>query len=822
MTTALEYTPREVTGKPSTARVKKRYDAVLNSELCVDSERVRLYTEYMKEHWTEPLYIRQAGGFKHVLSNLTPVILEDELIVGRQARYIRGTQLYPEYEATWMQEGLQGIKRVEEQYTKGTLPTGREEAAFGRFELYEEDRRELEKVIDFWKQDWRAVTARVLQEREDWDIVEKWQQELVFFRFWWDVPEGRTMVNYKTAIDEGLQAIIDRCQRKIRELKLIDTLEKTEKYYFYNGTILALEGVIAFAENYAREAERLAESADGKRREELLEIARICRKVPRQKADTFREAVQSFWFTHIAVFIETNGRGMSPGRFDQYMYRPFKNDIDAGRITENEVLELLELLRVKHTELVRIHAKFTEVSQVSGSTFQHVILGGVNRNGFGADNELSKLVLQAGINVKSPQPTLSVLWCDEISHDFKLKAVQAIKAGSGYPALFGENVGIERFTKIVGTSIEDARDWTPCACVDMQIPGKRLPQWIAPQFNASKMLELVLNDGVNPVTGSKLIDTGIKIEEASFEEIIEAWKRVMALVVRTETEYWNTAMCTKLKMGITLPFTSALMDDCIEKGLDCQSGGCRYNESTYLVSVGIINVANSMAAIKKCVFEDKLFTMKELREALKHNFEGYEEIERHLWKAPKYGNNDPYVDDITVELYDTYIKKTEENVNWLGGPWRTSTLSVHAEVTLGNACGATPDPRKAGAPLADAGLSPCPGTDVNGPTAFILSATRPDHTKMDAYLLNMKFHPSAIEGLAGSEKFVALNDTFFDLGGYHIQYNIVDSKMLRDAQKHPEKYQDLMIRVAGFTARWVELGPAVQEEIIRRTEYGEL
>ena len=819
MAKVMDYVPREITGKPTTERVVKRYNAVKNAEFYIDTERARLYTEYMKTHLAEPPYILQCGALKHVYSHLTPTILEDELIVGRQSKYLRGTPVYPEYESGWMSEGLYGVKRVEEQYTKGTLPDKYANTMFGRFLINDQEIQEMKEFIEFWKNDWRTYTHKILKERDDYDMVEKLQQEFVFFRLWWDVPEGRTIVDYGLVIEEGLESVINRCNAKIKDLKNIDTPEKVEKYNFWKGTILVVEGVIAFAENYGKEAERLAQQATGTRKEELLEIAQICNKVPRKRADTFREAIQAFWFTHVCVFIETNGRGMSPGRFDQYMYRPFKADMDAGRITEKEVLELLELLRIKHSELGRVHAKLTETSQVSGSTFQNVTLGGVDKYGNGADNELSLLILQAVINLPSQQPTLSVRWSDELSPKFKTKAIEAIKAGSGFPALFGDKAAIERFTKVVGTSLAEARDWAPCACVDVQLPGKRMPQWIAPQFNAAKILELVLNDGVNPVTGTKLIDTGIKVETATYEEIREAFKNAMGLVVTKEAEYWNLAMCTKLKMGITLPFTSALYDDCIEKGKDCQSGGCRYNESTYVVSVGVINVANSLAALKQCVFEKQLFTMQDVRTALKANFVGFDTLRKELAKAPKYGNNDDYVDSIAVDLYNAYVEKTEKNVNWVGGPWRTSTLSVHAQVSFGNACGATPEPRLAGEHLVDAGLSPAAGTDVCGPTAVLLSALKPDHTKMDAYLLNLKFHPSAIAGEAGTKKFIAFNDTFFAEGGYHVQYNVADAKMLKQAQKHPEEFPDLVVRVAGFSARWVELGPAVQEEIIRRTEY---
>jgi len=817
--TEREYTPREVIGKPSTDRVKKRHDELLNSDLYIDSQRCRLYTEYIKEHWLEPLYTRQGGALKYVLSNLRPVIRDGELIVGSMSPYIRGTHLYPEYEAGWMREGFQGIKREEERYIEGTLAVKEKEGRLGIYKVNLEDRQEIEKAIEFWKEDWRTISEEIFRQREDYELSEKWQQQLVCLRFMWDVPEGRVLPDYAKVIDEGLESIIERCYQKISQLQPIDTKEKVDKHDFYKGTILALEGVIAFAENYAREAERLAEGADQQSREELLEIARICRKVPRQRADTFREAIQSFWFIQCTLFIEVNGRGISPGRFDQYMYRPFRDDIESGRITREEVLELLELLRIKHTEIIRAHAQFTE-SYLGGSIFQNVTLGGVDRWGRGADNELSILILQAGINVRTHQPTLSIRWSDKLSQDFKLKVVECIKAGSGYPALFNDNVGVERFVK-TGATLEDARDWAPCGCVDMNICGKRIPQWDPCIWNAVKILELVLNDGVNPVTGEKLAETGIKVEQASYEDIKEAWKRVVKLVISKNVEYWNIAMSVKNKIGLVLPLLSALLDDCIEKGLHCQDGGCRYNEGAYHVSNGIINVANSLAAIKKCVFEEKLFTIKELRKALKHNFEGngYDEIRRHLLTAPKFGNADNYVDEIAVELYDAYSQEMEECLNWLGEPWRASTLSVTTQVINGNACGASPDGRKAGEHLCDGSVSAYPGTDANGPTALMISASRPHAVNIQSHLFNMRFHPSAIEGVAGSQKFIALNDTYFGLGGYHVQYNIVDANMLRDAQEHPENYQDLMIRVAGFTARWVELGPAIQDEIISRTEY---
>jgi formate C-acetyltransferase/4-hydroxyphenylacetate decarboxylase large subunit len=816
---------REVRGNPSTERVKKRLEALWNSDLRLDTERAKLYTEYVKEHWNEPVYTRQGGALKYILSNLTPVIYEDELIVGRISRFVRGTQLYPEQEVKWIDEALSRVEREEERYAEGTRAKAVSTTKGGlvKIGLFGLDPKELpilREVLDFWRgRDCRSLAEGILREREDYAQVELWQKQLLFLPFMFDVPEGRVIVDYGRVIDEGLESIINRCREKIRRLGSIDTAEKLNKYDFYNGVILALEGVVAFAERYAEEAERLAEKADDeRRREELLEIARICRKVPRYRADTFREAVQSFWFTHCALFIEMNGRGISPGRFDQYMYRPFTEDIKAGRITEAEVLELLELLRVKHSEIVRAHAVFTE-SYLGGSIFQNLTLGGVDRYGLPADNELSILILQAGINAQTIQPTLSIRWNDKLSHAFKKKAAECIKAGAGYPAIFNDRLGIERFLRVTGANLEDARDWAPCGCVDMQICGKRMPMYAVPNTNFAKLLELILFDGVNPVTGDKLIETKLNAEEATYEELVEEFKRCMHLVLEKEAQYWNTVMLVHNKIGIVHPLCSALLDDCLERGVDCLQGGCRYNDAPYLISCGLVNVANSLAAIKKCIFEEKLFTMKELKEALRRDFEGYESIWRHLLKAPKFGNDDDYVDSIAVELYDAYSDAVQRNLNWLGQPWRPSTLSVTSQVVLGQATGATPDGRRAFKPLCDGATSAYPGTDINGPTALVHSAVKIHAWNLQSTLMNMKFNPLAIEGDPGTEKLIAFIDTFVELGGYHIQFNVIDSAMLRDAQKHPEKYPDLLVRVAGFTARFIDLGPSEQEEIIKRTEY---
>jgi len=822
VTKALSFKDREIKGSPSTKRVEKRYQELLDNEPCIDSERAVLFTDYMKEHWNDPRYLRAGGALKHVLSNLTPSIWDDELLVGNVSRYFQGTHVYPEYE-TWMQEGFKNIKREEERYIDGTLQDKKGDR-LGIYLIKPEDKEHILEVATFWEgKDWRSQTEKCLKEtKADYELVEKWMQQLVFLRFMFDVPEGRVIVDYQKIIDEGVTGIIERIEGKLAGLGDLNTKDKLNKYNFYQGMKMSLEGVVAYAENHALEAERLADECDdADRKRELIEIARICRKVPRHPADTFAEAMQAFWFAHVCLFIELNGRGISPGRFDQYMYRPLKNDMAAGTYDEQKALELLELMRIKCAEITRAHATFTE-SYLGGSVYQNITLGGVDRYGAPCDNELSALVLKAGINVRTWQPTISVRWRDDMNHGFKLKVVDCIKAGSGYPALFNDKLATRRFMRVSGANLDDARDWAPCGCVDMQICGKRMPMYAVPHTNNLKIFELVLNNGVNPVTGDKLIDVRTDMETASFEQIVDEYKRAMRIIVRRQEEYWNTIMLVHNELGLVHPFMTALLDDCIDKGMDAYEGGCRYSDPAYVISCGMVNVVNSLAALKKIVFQDKTHTMSDVLTAVRENFEGHEKLRKALLDAPKYGNDDDFVDGILDGLYVAWAEAAESVTNWVGEPWRPSTLSVTTQVLHGKACGASPDGRVSGDFLADGALSAFPGTDRNGPTSLIRSATKVNAEGLQATLFNMKFTPSSIEGKEGAEKFIKLNDAYFSLGGYHVQYNVVDRNMLLDAQKHPENYQDLMVRVAGFTAKFIDLGPDVQRQVIERTQFYEL
>jgi formate C-acetyltransferase/4-hydroxyphenylacetate decarboxylase large subunit len=740
--------------------------------------------------------------------------------VGNISRFHRGTQVYPEYE-TWMLDGFKSVRRQEERYTDGTL-VERKGDRLGIYRIHPEDREQILEVARRWEgKDWRTLAVEHLRATmADFCRVEKWQEQLVFLRFMYDVPEGRVIVDYQKVIDQGLDQLIEICRRKMAPLAGANSKQDYDRYCFYKGTILALQGVIDFAENHARQAERLAaECTDPTRRLELLEVARICNRVPRKPAESFREAVQAFWFTHVCLFLELNGRGISPGRMDQYLGGAFERDRAAGKITDEQALELFELLRIKMAEITRAHAMFTE-SYLGGSIYQNVTIGGVDRNGNCADNKLSELILQAGINVRSWQPTISVRWGERTSNALKLKAIECIKAGSGYPALFHDELATERFLLESGATLEDSRDWAPCGCVDMQIAGKRMPMYAVPHTNMLKILELVLCGGTNPVTGDKLVDVALDADQATFDQIVDEYKRVMAHIVERQQQYWNSIMLVHNSTGLVHLLQSALLDDCLDRGIDAYQGGCRYTDSPYVITCGLINVVNSLAAIRKVVFEERQCSMAELGAALRDDFAGHDLLRRRLLDAPKYGNDDDRVDRIAVELYDAWAEACRKIVNWVGGAWRPSTLSVTSQVVLGKACGASADGRKAREYLADGALSAFPGTDHKGPTGLIRSATKVHANKLQSTLFNMKLNPAAIEGAIGAAKFRTLIDAYFRLGGYHVQFNIVDREMLLEAQRCPDRYGDLMVRVAGFTARFVDLGPDIQRQIIDRTEFG--
>ena len=817
------YTDREIKGEPSTERTKRLKERYLKAELRLDLTWPCLITDYLKRTEGQPIIEQRGGAFKYAMDNLTPIIRDDELIVGCQTRYIRGSHPYPEFAVSWIKEELQrGSDRNRETiFQVGEGGGIAKEDTFIVYACTEEDRKILENLVSYWDgRSMECISRRYFKEMGRGEELDGAESSLLVTPMNFPTPEGRFVLDYEKVLTIGFNGILKQINEKMNQLHVV-TMKDIRKLAFYQAARCCCEGIIVWANNHAAEAEKLArKEVDAQRKKELEKIAGICRLVPANPPRTFYEALQSFWFTHLAGLVESGAMGMSPGRFDQYMYPFYKKDKKEGTITRAETIELLECLRIKFSEIQRVASRAWE-GLSSGGLFQNMVLGGITSQGEDASNELSHLLVESAITMQTVQPTLSIRNNDKVSEDFLLKGVELVKTGIGMPAWFNDDVAIPHFLRYTRSTLEEARNYAMGGCSEMQLPGNRYGINIPGFVNEAKCLELALNDGVDPVSGRRVgVQTG-PVEAMDFEQIVDAHKKQQAYALTLQADFWNLVMGVHREL-CPLIYASVLTDDCIEKGLCMDDGGVRYKDSPTLLISGMINVANSLAAIKTCVFEEKAFNMKQLKDALAANFDedGYEEIRRKLLDAPKFGNNDDYVDSIAKRLYDDYYHEVFEHPNYFGVPYTPGALSISAHPVFGKACGALPDGRKSSVSLCDAGVSAFPGTDTKGPTALILSASKIDAVPALSILFNMKFHPTAVKGIDGSRGLLSLIKTFFDLGGWHIQFNVVDTEMLRDAQLHPEDYRNLTVRVAGFSAYWVELSKQVQDEIIARTEFG--
>lgn len=633
------------------------------------------------------------------------------------------------------------------------------------------------------------------------------------------VPRGRLCVDYAKVMNIGLEGIIAEADVEIRKLSITNR-EDLHKKYFLDAAKITCNAVITYARRYAKLAGEMARvEPDNQQKKELEKIAEICSRAPAQPARTFREAIQAFWFTHLGCLQERNGSGYSPGRFSLYMFPFYQRDKDSGLIDDEMVLELLELLFIKLTEAGGQFESQKRFKQAMGNKFQNLSIGGVDADGNDATNDLDFLVLEAQKRVRMIQPTISLLYHHKISGALVQKAVEVVRTGIGMPAFFNNELNIERLLNH-GASLEDARNGCIIGCVESGFSHACNTMWGGP-FNLAKMLELALNNGKDPLSGKQL---GPKSGEAesfqSFAELHAATQRQFDFFAPPFWEFQFASNAIEAEV-FPLPFASALVDDSIKNGKDISRGGSRYSMDGCNAN-GVVDLANSLAAVKKVVFEHKRITMKQLLEALKADFEGHADIQQLLLNAPKYGNDYEYVDNIVRQWYDLYHRKHMEVIgtDFLGRKTKPIAFSVTRHFPLGSAMGALPNGRKAKQPLSDGSVSAMPGTDLKGPTALIRSASRAlDTLRYGSSLLNMKFHPANMEP-PHDQSLIALIKTYVELGGHHIQFNVISQDDLRAAQRDPAKYRDLIVRVAGFSAFFVQLDPVVQEEIIKRTELG--
>jgi formate C-acetyltransferase/4-hydroxyphenylacetate decarboxylase large subunit len=840
------FTEFEIKKEPSTKRTKTLKENFLQSQVLIDTEFTTLYTEGWKRFDGQPFLIRKARALKHALTCITPVINEDELLVMQKTRFMRGAIPYTSYSQKFFQHLIEGSDK--EQGDESTLGQGggfsaqdsKEIEQVGIFGIHREEIPKLLEDCNYWNgRCIEDVSNEFLKENyPEHDFLQKCFDAFIFPPSVVSIMEGRWIPAYDMVVEKGLLGLIQDCRDKISSSKL-QGFNTAEKVIFWRSIVIALEGALIWIKNYEQLARKLSKShPDKKRRKELREIADILLRVPANPSENFREALQAAWITHLLIQIECPVVGLSPGRWGQLLYPYYQKDIQSKKISRDEVLELLEVMRFKF-ECVEFVSPRSWSALSSMNLFQHLIVGGLTGDGKAADNELEILMLEAGQTYKTCQPTMGILVDPKTSQKLLLKAVECTKTGTGYPAWFNNQSAIQHLLYTHGeenVSLKDARDCGMGGCVEVQMQGSCHGICHPAFINQLKIFECLLNEGVDPRTKIKLFE--IPDEFKTFDDIWDIWSALQKKVIHCYQDYWSYVMACH-RHGQSLIYGSAFLHDCIEKGRDLDHNGARYNKTTTILCSGNVNVANSLASLKKYVFEEKKYSLNDIRQGLNNNF-GYKRIDRegkfsflqqerenNKWEdmhnsfldAPKYGNDDDYVDDIFLRVWEIYNESVTSQKSYLGHDWVSAALSISSHGPFGRVTGATPDGRLAGVTLADAIQSPFPGTDVSGPLAMLRSAAKLDSIKMRSVQLNMKIHPTAIKDIDGSLKLISLIKNYFNLGGYHIQFNIVDSKLLQHAQSNPDIYRDLIVRVAGFSAYWVELSKAIQDEIIVRTQY---
>jgi len=787
---------------PSPFERTRRLNEILltvTPQMCI--ERARLVTQSYLETEGEPMIIRRSKALAKVLREMTVFIQKDQLIVGNQASRLRFSPLFPETEAGYLEKEIDIFAQREQD----------------RLLVPDQVRRELEEfVFPYWR---GRTTEDIALKAIPPEIVAMFRHPHPLFS-----PDihlsgsiGHVIVDYEKVLRHGIRDHLERIQAKLDGLEMTDP-SAGDKYHFWTAEKIVAQALIDWAHRYAAKARELAaEEEDPAWKEELLKIAERCERVPEHPARNFREAVQSFWFAHLPLFIEQNGLAVSPGRLDQILWPYYQRDKAKGEVTREEAQELLECLWIKFTEVMRAYDYACAKFYAGFSISENVVLGGQTADGRDSTNELSYLMLEAEKNTKLSQPNLAIRVHAKTPDEFLMKAVEVISTGRSKPEIFNDDVGIPSLMS-VGVPLEEARVYSISGCVEA-VPPDANGMTNAAMSNLPKALELALNNGRCRLTGDRLgPETGDPRGFTSFDQVMEAYRAQVAAYVRPMVTAINIIERVHARI-MPLPYFSLVINDCLERGLDVTRGGARYNY-TGPQGVGLADVGDSLAAVKKLVFDQKKITMDQLMDALDKDFAGQEELRQSLInEAPKFSNDDDYVDSLTREAAAVYCREVSQYRNTRGGVYRPGLYSVSANVPYGLNVGALPNGRRSTTPLAD-GVSPVHGTEKNGPTAILKSVAKLDHTIVtNGTQLNMKFTPQVLQSLKGKQNLAALVRTFFDLGGWHVQFNVVSADTLRAAQAQPDDYKWLIIRVAGYSAFFLELDKGVQDDIIDRTEY---
>lgn len=789
----------------STNRIQRFRQQLLDIVPAVCTERAMFTTRAYKTHEMDQIVLKRAYMLKEVLENMTIYIEEDTLIVGNQASENRAAPIFPEYAMDWVIRELDDFEK-----RKGE-----------RFIISEEHKQLLRDIYPYWK-------GRTLQDKGYASYPDKAKMiyDLGIIRNEGNITSGdaHLAVDYNTVLKKGLKDYRERVQNKLDALDTADP-EEMKSFYFYRAVLIVIEAVECYAKRYADLAEQKAKSAGAKRAAELLEMARICRKVPMEPAHSFHEALQSVWFLHVILQIESNGHSLSFGRFDQFCYPYYQNSLKDG-VDPDYLDELLENLWLKTLTVSKIRSAGHSRFQAGNPMYQNVTIGGQTADGKDAVNALSFAVLRTVARVRMPQPNLTVRYFSGMSHEFMADCIECIRLGFGMPAFNNDEIIIKSLTDR-GVALEDARNYSAIGCVEVGVPGKWGYRCTGMSYlNFPKTLMTALNDGVDVNTGKKICEGLGHFEQMeSFEDVMKAWDFTARQLIRVGVTLDN---CADMVVEQEVPdiLCSALVDDCIERGRHLKEGGAHYDIISQL-QVGVANLGDSLAAIKKLVYDEKKLGRSELWNALMSDYEGEQgrRIRQMLLDAPKFGNDDDFVDELLVRGYDTYLDEIRNYRNTrfgrgpIGGGYFAGTSSVAANVPQGAGTCATPDGRKWGEPLAE-GCSPAHSMDKNGPTSVFKSLSKLKTDQIfGGVLLNQKLAPALLEKQEDRMKLEMLVRTFFDvLHGWHVQYNVVSRETLLDAQKHPEKHQDLIVRVAGYSAFFNILSPQTQDDIIARTE----
>ena len=812
----------------------------------IESARARLITESYQTTEAEPMIIRRAKAFVHILENIPVIIREDELVVGSSTIAPRGCQTYPEFSYEWLEAEFDTV-------------AGR---SADPFYISEEAKREIKEADRYWKGKTTSELATSYMAPETLTAME--HNMFTPGNYFYN-GVGHVTVQYEKVLAIGFEGIRAEAEQLLAACDMGDG-DYARKSRFLQAVILSCDGAIAYARRYAELAEQMASRCgDAARKAELLQISANCKKVPAKGAETFYEACQSFWFVQQLLQLESSGHSISPGRFDQYMYPYYERDRKKGTLSREFAQELMDCIWVKLNDLNKCRDAASAEGFAGYSLFQNLIAGGQNGDGVDVTNDLSFMCIQASMHVQLPQPSFSIRVWNGSPHEFLIKAAELTRTGVGLPAYYNDEVIIPALVSR-GLTLQDAREYNIIGCVEPQKAGKTEGWHDAAFFNMCRPLELVFSQGMD-----RGVQVGIRtrpVEEMQdFEEFYNAYKEQMNYMIKLLVNADN-AIDAAHAQRCPLPFLSCMVDDCMKRGLSVQEGGAVYN-FTGPQGFGVANMADSLYAVKTLVFEEHKATLKEFKEALATNYgkgltkemigdmtariaaglkaagqeigekevavimktvmeasempavkEKGERLLKLIEGVPKFGNDIPEVDAFARDVAYTYTRPLQEYKNPRGGIFQAGLYPVSANVPLGAQTGATPDGRLAGTPVAD-GVSPSAGKDVNGPTAAANSVARLDHfIASNGTLFNQKFHPSALSGREGLEKFVALIRAYFDQKGSHMQFNVVSRETLLEAQKNPEKYKHLVVRVAGYSALFTTLSRSLQDDIINRTEQG--